>query len=84
MEPGRDGGSGQRAARELILENFWISQGTPTSLVHNGTIEGSDPVANGPIKVLLTSRSLRMELDLWHQLAQHQQRPASGGPAPQS
>ena len=29
----------------------WISQGTPTSLVRDGTVEGSDPVANGPVKV---------------------------------
>jgi hypothetical protein len=32
-------------------EARWMSQGTPTSLVRDGTVEGSDPVANGPIKV---------------------------------
>ena len=30
-------------------EARWMSQGTPTSLVRDGTVEGSDPVASGPI-----------------------------------
>ncbi len=29
----------------------WMSQGTPTPLVRDGNIKGSDPVANGPFKV---------------------------------
>ncbi len=30
----------------------WMSQGNPTSLVRDGTVEGSDPVANGPIRAV--------------------------------
>ncbi len=30
----------------------WMSQGNPTSLVRDGTVEGSDPVADGPIKAI--------------------------------
>jgi hypothetical protein len=29
-------------------EARWMSQGNPTSLVRDGAVEGSDPVANGP------------------------------------
>jgi hypothetical protein len=29
----------------------WMSQGTPSSLVRDGYIEDSDPVASGPFKV---------------------------------
>jgi hypothetical protein len=32
-------------------EARWMSQGTPTSLVRDGDVEGSDPVASGPFKV---------------------------------
>lgn len=33
-------------------EARWMSQGNPTSLVRDGTVEGSDPVANGPIRAV--------------------------------
>jgi hypothetical protein len=32
-------------------EARWMSQGTPTALVRDGNIEGSDPVASGPFIV---------------------------------
>jgi hypothetical protein len=32
-------------------EARWMSQGTPTSLVRDGKVEGSDPVADEPFKV---------------------------------
>jgi hypothetical protein len=32
-------------------EARWMSQGTPTSLVRDGHVEGSDPVLNVPFKV---------------------------------
>ena len=32
-------------------EARWMSQGTPTSLVKDGEIEGSDPVADEPFRV---------------------------------
>lgn len=32
-------------------EARWMSQGTPTSLVRDGGIEGSDPVTDEPFKV---------------------------------
>jgi len=40
-------------------EARWISQGNPTSLVRDGTVEGSDPVAEGPVKVA----PVRIEFD---------------------
>ena len=40
-------------------EARWISEGNPTSLVRDGTVEGSDPVANGPIKIT----PVRIEVD---------------------
>ena len=40
-------------------EARWISQGNPTSLVRDGTVEGSDPVAEGPIRVA----PVRIEVD---------------------
>ncbi len=33
-------------------EARWMSQGNPTSLVRDGTVEGSDPVADGPIRAI--------------------------------
>jgi len=35
-------------------EARWMSQGTPTSLVRDGKVEGSDPVADEPFKVTPT------------------------------
>jgi hypothetical protein len=32
-------------------ESRWMSQGTPTRLVRDGTVEGNDPVADEPFKV---------------------------------
>jgi hypothetical protein len=32
-------------------EARWMSQGTPTSRIRDGDVEGSDPVAIGPFRI---------------------------------
>ena len=34
-----------------LHEARWMSQGTPTALVRDGTVEGHDPAPEGPFKV---------------------------------